>query len=263
MNKLSFITVLLSGVFSFMSCSKSDDDPAVEASFEVTVTGEAPNATLTLTNNSKVADTYTWTFSTGANIESSVDKTPTGITVDKAGEFTITLTASKGTDSKTATKTVTIPGKNAIKTFTGVTFAYGDNTDYGIFFSSADSKVYKKAELDATNGPKIDFALMTFKGSTMAYFVSADDADEKFGITGAKTTKILNYTSLISATEFDALVNDEKLKSLTVTNDDNTFLLSSLPKIVIFETSSGMKGAIKVTNVNATSVKADIKMMKY
>jgi len=53
------------------------------------------------------------------------------------------------------------------------------------------------------------------------------------------------------------------LTSTTITHTNDVFLLSNLPKVILFQLSDGKKGAISVKSYNNSSVKADIKMMKY
>ncbi|TAE04810.1 MAG: PKD domain-containing protein, partial [Bacteroidetes bacterium] len=102
--KITLIFLLL-GLFS---CKKDEVIPQPVADFSVTVNGQAPNATLTIVNKSTDATTYEWSFGTGASIKSSTDKEPANITVDKAGQLSITLKASNGTKKKKKTIQVNV-----------------------------------------------------------------------------------------------------------------------------------------------------------
>lgn len=108
-----------------------------------------------------------------------------------------------------------------------------------------------------------DFALVTFQGSSLAYFESPDEASENFGVTGAKNTKINNYQSTFTTTDFTSLVDSEKLQNTTVAHTNDSFSLSGLPKVILFQLNDGKKGAIMVKSYNGTGVVTDIKMMKY
>ncbi len=111
MRKLFFL-VAISGLL-FASCSKDDDNQPI-ANFKVTVTGEAPNAELKITNNSTDAYSNMWTFSEGAGISESMEPNPGTIKVDKAGDITVNLTVKNSEGESGLSKTVKVSGKNAI-----------------------------------------------------------------------------------------------------------------------------------------------------
>jgi len=263
MKKIGFIAAFVASMLvGFTSCDSEDELPSVSADFDITVEGEAPNATVLITNKSKIADTYEWTFGSGFDKTTSTAKSPSRLKVDKTGELSITLIASNGTDSKTLTKKIDVTGKNAIVTLTDITFDFGSKGEF-IFFSSIDSTIYKKSELNATNGSSIDFALLTYSDSSISSFESPHSTNLKdFGIIGAKNTKIMNFQSLFSVEDFDALADDDKFKNMKISHNGDTFSIWQNPQIILFELSDGKKGAIKVKNANS-KVTVDIKMMKY
>jgi PKD repeat protein len=57
---------------SVISCSEDENAaPPLVLNFEISVTGEAPNAEINITNTSEGGSSYLWEFSQGAEIEIS------------------------------------------------------------------------------------------------------------------------------------------------------------------------------------------------
>jgi PKD repeat protein len=91
----------------YVSYANPADEPAlvaVNANFDVTTAG----LTATFTNRSSGATTYAWDFGDG---ESSTDENPSH-TYAADGTYSVTLTASDGSDSGTVTKDVIIDTAN-------------------------------------------------------------------------------------------------------------------------------------------------------
>ncbi|HUX55055.1 MAG TPA: hypothetical protein VMV56_11620 [Williamwhitmania sp.] len=262
MKRAIFFVLLISGS-AFWSCTKSDSTVPVVADFAMTVTGEAPNAQITITNNTTGAYAYEWTFGEGANISTTTDLTPPVLTIDKAGSFTITLKAGNGSDEDEVTKTVTVEGNSALVIYSNVEFGLnaGDDT-YGRLFSFETGKIYKDNEVDATVGPKINLAFGSM-GNTMYYFQSPTVAD--YNVPGASVTKVTNWfsTSPISTSDFDGMTDDSKLVGLTINETGDSFGNSSIPGIVLFQLSTGRKGAIETKAVNSLRLVVDINIQKY
>lgn len=260
MKKIALLLLAISGVI--FSCS-DDEDTAVVADFTATVTGEAPNAQVTLVNTSKGADTYLWTFSEGTANTTSTQQNPGVIAVDKVGTFTITLEATKGSSKNSKTIDVTIAGKNPVLTYSDVEFGLsGGSTTYGRLFSFADGKIYKDSEINAAVGPRINLAFGSLS-NTMYFFESPTESG--YNVPGAVATKITNYmaTPAISIADFDAMVDDSKLTPLTIENKDDSFGNSGIPGTVLFQLSTGRKGVIKTKAVNSSRLLVDIKIQKY
>ena len=262
MFKNLFITVLFLSILS--SCSKKTEEVAPVADFVVTVSGQSPTATLQITNNSTNAATYSWTFSAGASIATSAEKTPTNIKVDKAGQLTVTLVATSGTLTNTKVLQVTVAGKNAINTYTDLEFAMtAGSTTYGRLFSfEGAGKMYKDSEINATVGPTIHLGFAR-AGTSILFFETPTAA--KYNVTGATVTKVMNYPTPnpITPTAFDAIVDDTSLAPLTVVDTNESFPASSTSNIIIFQLASGRKGVIKTKAINSDRVLVDIKIQKY
>lgn len=261
MNRL-FIGVFMSVLF--FSCSKDDDEATVVvADFTATVSGESPNATVTIVNNSKDASSYVWTFGEGADVSTSTESGPLEIDVDKAGDFEITLVAKNGAQEKEVTKTVSIAGFTAVETFSDIEFALNANDEtYGRFFSFTTGEVYKDSEINEENGAHIHLAFGSM-ANTMYFFQSPNDED--FDIPGATLTKVTNYQSepAISVEAFSTMSDNELLADLEIEDSNDSFGNGSIPGIVLFETSTGRKGAIHTKAVNSDRLLVDIKVAKY
>ncbi len=264
MPKLRFITSLTLVLFIF-SCGddKVEPTPLPVADFEVTVSGQAPHATLAIVNKSTDASQFSWNFGEGASVRESTEKTPANIIIDKAGELTITLEASNGVDKSNKEVKVAVGGSSAVVTYTNIEFGMtaGDAT-YGRLFSFEDGKIYKDSEINATTGPKIGLAFGQM-GNTLYYFESPNVST--YNIPGAKTTKVTNYPSPppFTVAEFDAMADDSKLKGLAIENKEDSFGNSSIPGIVLFQLSSGLKGAIRTKSVGSQRMLVDIRVQKY
>ncbi len=262
MRKLLFLSLLVSIIL--VSCDNTEEVTPLEAKFTATVTGEAPNAQIELVNNSTGATSYNWTFSDGAGIESSTDKTPATLTVDKAGDFKIDLIVSDGTVEKAATLTIQVPGYSAIVEYKDLEFALdAGNATYGRLFSFETGKMYLDNEITSDNGSKINLAFGSL-GQTMYYFESPDVAD--YNVPNATTTKIVNYESplTISPSDFADMTDDRLLKDLVIVTDNESFGNSQIPDhTILFEIASGQKGVIITKSVNNDRLLVDIKIQKY
>ncbi|GAB1445583.1 MAG: PKD domain-containing protein [Cyclobacteriaceae bacterium] len=256
------VMVIFAGLF--WSCSKDEDAaPSPVADFSVTVNGQSPNATLQIVNNSTDATTFSWTFGVGASIETSTSETPSGVTVDKSGNLEITLKVENGTLSNSKTLTVTVGGNNAVKTYSDIEFALdAGSTTIGRLFSFDAGKIYKDSEINATVGPTIHLAFGKL-GSSVYFFETASVA--AYGVPGATVTKVSNFPSPapILVADFDTMMDDAKLKPLTIEETNESFGNSSIPGVVLFQLASGRKGAIKTKAVNSSRILVDIKIQKY
>ncbi len=233
--------------------------------------------TATMQNNCTSATDYNWSFA-GANPTTSTSATPS-VVYNTAGTYTITLTASNDKKSMPLTKTITLlPNSNLYK-FTNVHL--GINTaqnTIGSYFSSVLRQVIKSSDVTAANGSKIDFAYFGLNNLfTYNKFLSPDSVQHFTfsAIPNAITTKVINKQetcscgSSMTAAQFDAMTNDAVLQSTTVNQTgaglaqfDNT----TIPRVVLFKTQDGRKGAVKIKQfINAgqqSYIVCDIKVMK-
>ena len=253
---------ILSGVM-LISCLKNDESNPLVADFSATITGESPNARVVIENNSKGATNYQWTFGKGASITESTKELPEEFLVDKAGDLSITLIVSNGSEEKELTKKISIPGHTAIETYKNLEFGLeAGDTIYGRCFSFETGKMYLDSEINEENGSKIHLAFGSME-HVMYYFDCP--TDESYNIPNATETKITNWERErpISVSDFDSMVDDRLLSGLTIEHTEESFLNGSIPHTVLFEISSGRKGVIKTRVVNSSRLLVDIKVQKY
>lgn len=261
MKKIYYLGILASLVM--ISCSKDESATPLVADFSVNVTGESPNAQISITNSSTGAKTYAWTFGEGASIETSTDEVPSSITVDKAGSLSVKLVVSNGNEEKEVTKTISIAGNSAILSYVDIEFGLSAGSDtYGRLFSFDTGEIYKDSEIDASNGSQMHLAFGSMS-NTMYFFESP--AVTEYNIPNATVTKVVNYesTPTISEADFDGMSDDSNLAGLTINETNDSFGNSSIPGTVLFEISTGRKGVIKTKQVNSDRILVDIKIQKY
>lgn len=253
--------------------------PAMTADFDWSVDAidndyQAP-VTLHLHNLSTNAFSYQWTIQ-GATPAASTEENP-DIVFANAGNYTIVLKSTNDKETKTVQKQVTINVDKNLLTFSNIHL--GINTaqrSIGCFFSSVLAKVIKSNEVTAANGALIDFAYFGLNDVfNFNQFISPDEVQTTAftEIPAAIHTKIINSQELVgiqlTAAQFDAIDYGNNFNSITV-NESNTgkspFNNSLLPRVALFQTADGRKGAIKITAFVANSTEsyivADVKVQK-
>lgn len=263
----------------FTGCSKGGDsatpappppapEPVVSADFDISVTGKAPNAALSLVNKSENATSFKWEFSQGAGIDTSVATTPTGLVIDKKGTFTVALTARRGNASKIITKSVVVDGFSAVVTYTDVKFGIHNLGTLPYMFSTSEGRLYQRSELNATTGPKIDLVFFKDGYNSLAFFMPPNYITfyKDLVIPGAQRTDVINYqegTPQLTLEQFNGVVNDSLLGSLNIYDNHAYFGGNNPPNIVLFKNGAGRKGAINVKELRSDHMLMDIKVQKY
>ncbi|WP_106792139.1 PKD domain-containing protein [Aquimarina sp. Aq78] len=230
-------------------------------------------------NNSISATSYQWTFE-GTVSSSSVVENPE-ITFTQEGIQTIRLTALNGKDTKTITKQIEFFKNTNLRELNDIRF--GINTAHtantrGSFYTIAKRILFTANEI--TPGVEQDIDLVFFGLSNTFNrnrFVSPDQLsgttfDE---LEGPKNTIFINSQELcncsasLTPSQFDTMQDDTLLKNLVITETpgglqdfDNT----TVPRIVLFQTKEGKKGAIKIKNFvedgQNSYILVDIKVQK-
>lgn len=239
---------------------------------------QAP-VTLTMLNNSISATDYTWTF-TGGTPTVSTDENPT-VTFNSPGTYTLELEATNGKETLTISQSITVIPNTNIITFqdiqVGINTAHSNN-NIGAFFSTTTREVYKKEDVTADNGASIDIAFFGLNQNfSFNKFVSPDEVQTLTfdAIPNATHTKFINLqescgcSTSMTIAQFDAITDDTLLDALTITETTGglqDFDNSIIPRIVLFETQDGRKGAIKIKSFIADGTNSyiiiDIKVMK-
>lgn len=254
--------------------------PDLVNDFQVTWAAEENDMEVPFTaimqNNSISATNYSWSFP-GAVPGTSSAAAPS-VLYNTAGTYTVSLTASNDKKSLTATRTVTLLPNSNLFRFTDVHL--GINTaqnTVGSYFSSVLRQVLKSSDVNAANGSKIDFAFFGLSNTFLFNKFISPDSVQNYAfsaIPNAITTKVINKQescgcATLSASAFDAMNNDAALQSLTINQSPAAFAQfdnTVLPRVVLFRTQDGRKGAVKIKQYvdlgQQSYIVCDIKVMK-
>jgi len=211
--------------------------------------------TAALNNRSTSALTYQWS-APGGTINNSTDEN-TEINFTVPGTYTVTLTVSNEKETKSLSKELVLKTNSNLYTLQDVRFGIKQAEEtVGCFYSLLNRKSLRKNEINTSNGNTIDLVFFGLNDTfARCYFVSPDDViTSGFDvISSAATTYFINKTedTLLSFTNTDFLTmnTDDKLHLLDIRGAAQpvswfTNLLS--PRLVLFETASGIKGAIYI-----------------
>ncbi len=206
------------------------------------------------------ATIYQWDFP-GAIPSTSNQENPEEVVYTTSGTYTIAVTASNGKEVKTITKKIEVFKNTNLRTFSniklGINTAHLNHT-IGSFYSIADRRVYTANEIDDKTALTIDLVYYGFSNSfSTNRFTSPDDlSDTTFpDIENAKKTKFINSqescncNASLTALQFDTMEDDTLFQNLIVDETPDglkDFDNSTVPRIVLFQTQEGKKGAIKI-----------------
>ncbi len=235
--------------------------------------------TLTMQNKSISTTGYNWTFE-GGMPTSSTKENPV-VVFNTPGAHRITLNATNGKETKTVTKTITLAADTNIKVFKdirlGINTAHNTDT-VGSFFSGFTEQVYTKSVVTPEIGNLID---LVFFGLNETFGFNRFYAPDHLGdttfdaIPNATHTKIINVqedcgcSASLSIPQYDSMKDDTLLRGITITETIKglqPFNNSLVPRIVLFETVDGRKGAVKIKRFIADGqnsyIETDIKIQK-
>ena len=257
--------------------------PAMSLAFDITPFFKDEDMqvplTATLTNKSINGISYKWTADGGTIADDAAEETTT-IDFSAAGTYTITLEADNGKEIKQTSKSITVKPNSGLCTMSDVKLGIKSaHATVGSFYACSLRSTINKEELTAENGELIDIVFFGLdQNFGYCKFVSPDVAASDYAfetIPNAKHTAVVNLLDSspisFSAADFDSMIDDTLLQSLPIwANDDSGstdfFTRDILPRVVLFETADGRKGAIKLRGfVNdglQSYVLADIKVQK-
>lgn len=238
---------------------------------------QAP-VTINFTNKSISATTYKWSFQ-GGNPATSTAGNPT-VTFTAAGTHEVVLEASNDKTSQTFSSIITVQPNTNLRILTniklGINSAHNNNA-IGAMFSTKTRQVYMANEVTNENAGLIDIVFQGLNGDfTYNKFVSPDQANNYgfLALKNAQSSIFINSQSLCNCglnfteTQFDSMVNDTPLQSVNIaytTGGAQEFGLN-YPRIVLFKTQDGRKGAIKIKGMIKNGVSSyilcDIKIQK-
>jgi len=238
---------------------------------------EAP-VTINFTNKSVSATHYKWTFE-GGNPAVSTEENPT-VVFTSAGVHEVILEAFNDKTSQIFKSTITVLPDTNLRTFAniklGINTAHNGN-NIGAMFSTVIREVYKANEINDENSSLVD---IVFQGlnSNFSYnrFISPDQANNYgfLALKNAQSTIFVNSQSLCNCglnfteAQFDSMVNDTPIKTLNISYSAGGAqeFGFAYPRIVLFKTQDGRKGAIKikemVKNGASSYILCDIKVQK-
>jgi PKD repeat protein len=235
---------------------------------------EAP-LLLHLNNLSTNAYSYEWEIA-GATPSLSTSTNP-DINFGSAGTYTIILKATNDKETKILQKQVTIQPNTNLLSFNNVKLGISTaHSTIGCFFSSYLGTVIKQGDVTPANGPKIDFGFFGLNSSfSYNQFVSPDEVQNTAfsAIPNATHSKIINSQELVgiqlSSSGFSAINQGSDFNSINIieTNAGKTpFNNAVVPRVVLFKTEDGRKGAIKITDFvsagTGSYILVDIKVQK-
>ncbi len=226
------------------------------------------------------ATTYQWDFP-GAIPSISNQEDPEEIVYTIPGIYPIAVTASNGKEVKIITKEIEVFRNTNLRTFSdvklGINTAHLNHT-IGSFYSIANRRVYTANEIGDKAATTIDLVYYGFSNSfSTNRFASPDDlSDTTFpDIENAKKTKLINSqescncNASLTTIQFDTMEDDILFQNLIVDETPDglkDFDNSIVPRIVLFQTEEGKKGAIKIKKYveagQESYILVDIKVQK-
>jgi len=238
---------------------------------------EAP-VTINFINKSISATSYKWTFQ-GGNPATSTEENPT-VVFTSVGTHEVTLEASNDKTSQIFKSTITVQPDTNLRILTNIKLGINtahNNNNIGAMFSTTTRQVYKANEINDQNSGLID---IVFQGlnSNLTYnkFISPDQVNNYgfLSLKNAQSTIFVNSQNLCNCglnfteAQFDAMVNDNPVKDLNISYSaaaEQQFGFT-YPRIILFKTQDGRKGAIKVKdmvkNGSSSYILFDIKVQK-
>ncbi|MDR1371093.1 MAG: hypothetical protein LBJ72_13370 [Dysgonamonadaceae bacterium] len=225
-------------------------------------------------NKSISALSYSWN-APGGRLKSSTE-TCTEIYYDNPGTYFLSLEAQNGKQTKTKTVEIVLKQNSNLQILENVNLGISDNKENGCFYSCRNRNVMKAEDVNTETGKTVDFIFFGLNQNfNYCLFISPDEAEEFVFSPIPEAIKTWFITILensgisFSSTDFDAMKDDSALCQLPIKekHTGNRYFNSSLcPRIVLFETSDGRKGAIKIKRFVSQGldsyIEVDIKVQK-
>lgn len=273
--------VINNGRKDFTLSKKIKLQPALQPAFTIipSLDDNDYEAPLTATLNNETISGLHWKWSTtGGVIDNDTAHKPS-IHFTSAGSYTITLTAGNDKETKTVQQTINVLPNANLRTFNDVRFGINSaHSSVGCFFSTKLQRSFKASDDLKAAGKDIDLVFFGLNQNfTYNRFVSPDSVTFYTfdAIPGAQPATIINSqeecgcSASISATNFDGMANDATLAATAIDFTSGGWLQftnATVPRIVLFKTSDGRKGAIKikqfVQNGADSYIVTDIKVQK-
>ncbi len=235
---------------------------------------EAP-LTARLQNLTRSGLRYAWS-STGGNITDPAAQ-QASIYFEAPGAYDVTLKAENDKETQSVTRRISVKPNRNLYVLENVKLGISTaHATMGCFLAPALRKVLTRSEVTTDNGGLVDLVFFGINaGFSYCRFLSPDSAS-RYGfsaIPSATRTTIINTLEksplAFTATDFDAMLDDGPLRGLAIkANDSGTAFFDNrqAPRVVLFETADGRKGAIKIKAFVADGAQSyiltDIKVQK-
>lgn len=231
--------------------------------------------TAELINKTSNGLTYEWETTGGIITNKNAENTT--ITINDAGICNISLKGDNQKEVKTISKQIILKTNTNLYTLQDIRFGIKNaESTIGSCYSLIQRSILRKGAINTTNGIEISLVFFCLDETfSRCYFLSPDDALDSGFTTIPNATKTyfindLSKTSLtFTNTDFNNMTDDTKLQALDikmVSNTTSTFTNVFVPRIVLFETATGIKGAIRikafVSEGDNSYVLTDIKVQK-
>ncbi|WP_229335563.1 PKD domain-containing protein [Flavobacterium sp. ALJ2] len=238
---------------------------------------QAP-VTINFKNKSISATSYKWTFQ-GGNPATSNEENPS-VVFTTIGIHEVTLEAINDKTSQIYKSTVTVQPNTNLRILTNVKLGINtahNNNSIGAMYSTTTRQVYKANEITSENSSLIDIVFQGLNANFTYNKFSSPAEVSNYGflpLKNAQSTLFVNSQELcncglnFTTAQFDAMVNDNPLQSLNINYSaaGEQQFGSTYPRIILFKTQDGRKGAIKikdmVKNGASSSILCDIKVQK-
>lgn len=230
-------------------------------------------------NKTTAADSYQWEFEGSSTTNTTV--TNPIVVFNQVGKHRITLTASNDKKSKSIVKEISIYEDTNLYVLTNIKLGnlLSHNTsEIPALYSISQRRSYFTNEVDAQVAPAIDvvFVGMTSDLSKNKFISpSAMYSSGLMPFSEGQYVKVINSQELchcgvnFTIADFMAMENDQPLQRLQIveTAGGKQFFSNQNPRVVLFETEDGRKGAIHVRefvqmNAQYGYILCDIKVQK-
>jgi len=247
---------------------------SIEPSFE----DEDMEAPLRATFNSSLKGVTDLVWScNGAEITNPTSPEAT-IYFPKEGTYTVLLDATSGKETGQATQTITVKKNTNLRTHKDIRLGINSAIQaYPVCYSTRLRKAFAFSEITEANVADIDIVYYGLNAHfSYNQFVSPNGLSQTTfrEMPGTVFTKFINKTELgspeLSPAQFMSMTNDSLLRDLsilTAAHGEEVFGKELLPRVVLFQTADGRKGAIYVKEMVAKAkedsyILVDIKIQK-
>jgi PKD repeat protein len=264
---------------TFSSSQTLQLKPALTADFAIVPSFEDEDyeAPLTAMLDNRTISGLHYTWSSTGGIITHPDAESATIYFDRPGTYGVSIRAGNDKETQIVERQIEVkPNRNLYvmsDVKLGISAAHGT---IGCFYAPQLRSVLTRSEVNAENGKWVDLVFFGINsGYNLCRFLSPDSA-AKFSFPAiplATHTYVVNVqeNSPLSFTsaDFDAMNDDVPLRPLAIREHDTGtafFNAQVVPRVILFETGDGRKGAIKikafVSAGNQSYILADIKIQK-